>query len=46
MAAAKGELKPVEAAKEPTRPPTVTPFLVRDNTRKPEQKAKSRTLVS
>ena len=46
MAAAKGELKRVEAAKEPTSPPRVTPFLVRDNTKKREQKVKTRTPVS
>ena len=46
MAAAKGELKRVEAAKEPTPPPRATPFLVRDNTKKREQKVKTRTPVS
>ena len=46
MVAAKGELKRVEAAKEPTSPPRVTPFLVRDNTKKREQKVKTRTPVS
>ena len=46
MAAAKGELKRLEAAKEPTRPPAATPFLVRDNTKKREQKVKTRTPVS
>ena len=46
MAAAKGELKPVEAAKEPTPPPRATPFLVRHNTKKREQKVKAPTPVS
>ena len=46
MVAAKGELKRVEAAKEPTPPPRVTPFLVRDNAKKREQKVKTRAPVS
>ena len=46
MVAAKGELKRVEAAKEPTSPPRVTPFLVRDTTTRREQKVKTRTPVS
>jgi len=44
--AAKGELKRVEAAKEPTSPARVTPLLVRDNTKKREHKVKTRTPVS
>src|SRR4029079_1631528 len=46
MVAAKGELKRVKAAEEPTSPPRVTPFFVRDNTKKREQKVKTRTPVS
>jgi predicted PurR-regulated permease PerM len=46
MVTAKGELKRVEAPKEPTSPSSVTPFLVRDNTKKREQKVKTRTPVS
>jgi predicted PurR-regulated permease PerM len=41
MAAAKGELKRVEGAKEPSPLRRVTPFLVRDNTKKREQKVKT-----
>ena len=45
MAAAKGELKRVEVAKEPTPPPRVTPFLVRDNAKR-RQKVKTRASMS
>jgi predicted PurR-regulated permease PerM len=43
MAAAKGELKREEIAKEPTHFPSVTPFPVRDNTKRRDQRAKTRS---
>ena len=41
MAAAKGELKREETAKEPTPPAAITPFPVREATKRREERAKS-----
>ena len=41
MAAAKGELKREETAKEPTPPAAITPFPVRETTKRREERAKS-----